>query len=222
MSDTVKRARGYDSSRRQEQARRNRREVLTVAKRLFLANGYAATTIGQIAKAAGVSVETVYKAFTNKSGVLKAVFDVTVAGDDEPIPMVERDDIKAVIAEPDPARKIRLYAKHMAEVQPRIAAVQLMVRDAAASDPGAADVWRQLRAELLNGMAQFAANLQATGGLRSRLPANHVRDLLWTFNSVEFFELLVLQRGWSPKRYAEFVADTLIGALLPAAADRGR
>lgn len=215
MSETVKPQRGYDSSRRQEQARRNRREVLAAAKRLFLSNGYAATTIGQIAKEAGVSVETVYKAFATKAGVLKAVFDVTVAGDDEPIPMVERDDIKAIRAEPDPARKIRLYANHMARVQPRIAAIQLMVRDAAASDPGAADVWGQLRQELLNGMTMFAADLQATGGLRPRLPANQVRDLLWTFNSVEFFELLVLQRGWTPKRYAQFVADTLIGALIP-------
>lgn len=216
MTDAVKPQRGYDSSRRREQARSNRWEVLVGAKRLFLEQGYAATTIGQIAKAAGVSVETIYKAYATKAGVLKAVFDVTVAGDDEPIPMAERDDIKAVIAEPDPARKIRLYANHMAKVQPRVAAVQLMVRDAAAADPGAADVWRQLRQELLNGMTQFARELHNTRGLRPNLPVNHIRDLLWTFNSVEFFELLVLERGWTPKRYAQFVADTLINALLPA------
>lgn len=215
MADVVKPRRSYDSSRRQEQARKNRWQVLVVARRLFLDNGYAATTIGQIADEAGVSVETIYKAFSNKAGVVKAVFDVTVAGDDEPVPMAQREDIQAVIAEPDPARKIRLYARHMAATQPRAAAVQLMVRDAAAADPSAADIWRQLRQELLNGMTQFARDLRQTHGLRPDVSANHVRDLLWTYNSVELFELLVLERGWTPQRYARFVADALISALLP-------
>jgi AcrR family transcriptional regulator len=215
MSDAVKPQRGYDSSRRREQASRNRQEVIAAARTLFLDKGYAATTVGQIAKAAGVSVETVYKAFATKPGVLKALFDVTVAGDDESVPMAERADIQAVLAEPDPARKIRLYTAHMAATYPRLAPVQLMVRDAAAADPGAADVWGRLRHELLGGMTHFAGDLLATGGLRPGLSADHVRDLLWTLNSVEIFELLVIARTWTPERYARFTADALINALLP-------
>ena len=103
MSRNVKRAgpRQYDSSRRQAHARERRAAVLRAALDRFLEQGYSSTTIAQVAGDADVSVETVYKTFGNKAGLLKAVFDVAVAGDDEPVPMVERDDIQRVIAEPD-------------------------------------------------------------------------------------------------------------------------
>ena len=79
--------RAYDASRRQEQARRTRAQILDVARRRFLDDGYAATTVATIAEEAGVSVETVYKAFGNKPGILKTLFDVAIVGDDEPVPL---------------------------------------------------------------------------------------------------------------------------------------
>src|SRR3954469_4352156 len=101
MTPAVKTKRRYDSSRRREMADVNRRAILDAARELFLSHGYAATTIAEIASAAGVSVETVYKAFRNKPGVAKAVFDVGVVGEDEPVPMFERPEIKAVAAAPN-------------------------------------------------------------------------------------------------------------------------
>ena len=214
MSRNVKRAgpRQYDSSRRQARAQESRAAVLRAALDRFLEQGYSSTTIAQVAGDADVSVETVYKTFGNKAGLLKAVFDVAVAGDDEPVPMVERDDIQRVIAEPDAARKLALYFDHFVDTMPRTAPVQLLVRDAAATNDDARAVWQQLRHEQLEAMTQFARDLDATGQLR--VPATTARDLLWTYHSLELYELLVLERGWSRKRYRAFLLDALVAALL--------
>ncbi|MGH9185034.1 MAG: TetR/AcrR family transcriptional regulator [Acidimicrobiales bacterium] len=119
MSSPVKPRRRYDSSGRQEQARRNRRAVLQAARQLFLERGFAATTMPAIASAAGVSVQTVYKAFGNKPRLAKALFDVAMAGDDEPVPMLQRASLERVRTEPDPRTKLRLYGEFLAEVAPR-------------------------------------------------------------------------------------------------------
>src|SRR2546421_2324406 len=210
MAEDVKRR--YDASRRQEQARENRARVLTAARTLFLTHGYAETSMPEIAKAAGVSVQTVYKTFANKATLLKAVFDVSVAGDDEPVPMAERDVIGAIRAEPDARRKITMYLGHLAEGAPRTFPVQLLARDAAGADHAAADVWAQMRREMLTGMTFFAENLLATGQLR--VSVEDARDILWTYHCPELYELLVLERGWAVRRYAQFLATAVIGALL--------
>lgn len=210
MAEDVKRR--YDASRRQEQARENRRRMLDAARRLFLERGYADTAMPEIAKAAGVSVQTVYKTFANKATLLKAVFDVSVAGDEEPVPMAERDVIAAIQAERDAARKITMYLTHLAEIASRVFPVQLLARDAAAADPAAAEVYAQTRREMLTGMTLFAADLAATGQLR--VPQADARDILWTYHSPELYELLVLERGWSTERYVSFLTAAVIKALL--------
>ena len=215
MSSPVKPRRRYDSTSRLEQARRSRRSVLDAARRLFLDQGYAATTVAAIAGEAGVSVETVYKAFGNKPGLVKAVFDVSVVGDDEPVPMLRRDVVRRIQAEPDPRRKLAMYGEHLSESAPRSVPVQLLVRAAAASDPGAAGVWDQMLAERLTGMTHFARNLHEGGHLHADVSFDDARDILWTYNAAEWYELLVLRRGWNPDRYGRWIADALIAALLP-------
>lgn len=227
MSGPVKPSRRYDSSMRQEQARRTRGAVLEAARRLFLGQGYAATTMAAVAAEAGVSVETVYKAFANKPGLVKAVFDVSVVGDDEPVPMMERDMVRRIRAEPDPRRKLMIYGEHLAVSAPRSVPVQLIIRAAAATDPGAAAVWEQMQAERLTGMTYFADDLAAGGHLRSTVSAEDARDIAWTYNSAEIYDLLVIHRGWTAERYGRWVAEALIAALLPGTppqseADAGR
>lgn len=208
--------RRYDSTRRRQQAQHNRDAVLAAARKRFLAQGYAATTIADIARDAGVSVETVYKAFTTKAGVLKALFDVSVAGDDEPIPMVQRDVIQRVITATEAKRKLEIYARHLAATMPRSAPIQLLARDGAASSPDAADVWKQIRDETLTAMGMFAADLARTGQLR--VNTRQARDVLWTYHAPELYELLVIERGWSAGRYGKFIAQALVDALLAARA----
>ena len=214
MTEPVKRqpSRRYDSSRRQQQADQNRAAVLAAARDRFLADGYTATTLAAVAGAAGVSVETVYKAFANKAGLLKAVVDVAIAGDDEPQQMADRDVIGAIINEPDPGRKIQRYGAHLADTMPRSAPVQLLARDAAAADRGAADVWAQIRGEILHAMTMFAGNIEATGRLLA--PIDEARDVLWTYHAPELYELLVLERGWTPARYGDFFAAAVTAALI--------
>ncbi|MEA2826095.1 MAG: hypothetical protein QOG43_534 [Actinomycetota bacterium] len=215
MVEPVKVRRRYDGRRRQEQARATRRVVLDAARRLFLERGYAATTVAAIAADADVSVETVYKAFGNKPGLAKAVFDVAIVGDDEAVPMLQRERVQRMREEPEPRRRFAMYGDHLTESAPRSVPVQLLIREAAASDAGAAALWQQLVEERLTGMTVFAQELQAGGHLRPGVSVEEARDVLWTYNSAEVYELLVLGRGWSPERYGQWVAKALSTALLP-------
>jgi AcrR family transcriptional regulator len=215
MTERVKPRRRYDSSRRREQARLTRRAVLEAARGLFLDRGYAGTTVTAVAEAAGVSVETVYKAFGNKPGLVKGVFDAAIVGDDKPVPMLQRESVARMRAEPDPRRKLLMYGEHLAEAGPRAGRLQLLIRSAAANDPDAAAVWHQMLEERLTGMSVFARHLHEEGHLRPDVSFEQARDVLWTYNAVELYELLVLQRGWDPERYGRWIAEALIAALLP-------
>jgi AcrR family transcriptional regulator len=217
MTKPVKARRHYDSTRRQEQARENRARILTSARGHFSERGYASATIPSIAADAGVSVETVYKAFGNKAGLLKGVFDVAVVGDDEPVPMLERDEVAETKAEPDAKQKLRRYARSYAEGALRAVPFELLARDAATSDPAAAQVWAQMTQERLVGMTHFAQHLGDSGRLRAGVSVEEARDVLWTFIAPELWDLLVLQRHWTPDRFATWMGQMLIAALLPVA-----
>jgi AcrR family transcriptional regulator len=214
LSEPVNPRRRYDSSRRVAQARENRAAIVAAAQRLFLEQGYAATTMGSVAASAGLSVETIYKAFDNKAGLLKAVFDVAVVGDDEPIPMLQREAVQRNMAEPDPRKKLEMYAQFYVERAARSVPVQLLTRQAAASDPAVAEVWKQMMAERLVGMTAFANDLGRGGHLRPGVTVDDARDVLWTYNSAELWELLVIHRGWALPRFGRFISEALIAALL--------
>jgi AcrR family transcriptional regulator len=215
MSRTVKRRRPYDSPRRKEQARQTREAILDAAGALFREHGYARTTVTAVAEAAGVSVETVYKAFGNKAQLLKGVFDVAIVGDHSTVPMLQRDMVGRIEAEPDPRRKLEMYGDHLAQAGPRAGPVQLLVRAAGGGDAEVAAVWNQMTKERLIGMTEFARRLYEGKHLRADVTLEEARDVLWTYNSVELYDLLVLQRGWTPERYGAWVARALASALLP-------
>ncbi len=214
MSSDVKPPRRYESKMREDRARATRRAVLAAAHRQFVERGYAATTIAGVAADAGVSVETVYKAFRNKPTLAKATFDVAAVGDDEPIPMLQRESVRRNMAEPDPRKKLRAYADDLARRAPRMGPLLLVLRDAAATDTAAAAVWAQLQQERLTGMTVFAKHLRDGGHLREGVSWQEARDVLWTHNSVELWDLLVRQRGWSLQRYGTWIGHQLVAALL--------
>jgi AcrR family transcriptional regulator len=216
MTSDVKGPRRYDASGRREQATRNRRAVLDSGHRLFLEKGFAGTTVPMVAADEGVSVQTVYKVFGNKVGLAKAVFDVAMAGDDEPVTMLDRSLLGRVRDEPDPRRRFELYGEFLAVVAPRHVPVQLVIREAAAHDPEAQSVWDTLQEDRRRGMTIFADALADEGSLRPDVSAAEARDVLWTYNSAELYQLLVMESGWSPERYGRWVATALTAALLPA------
>jgi AcrR family transcriptional regulator len=214
MPKPVNPSRTYVSSRRDEQARQTRQAMLKAARRLFLEHRYAGTTLPMVAGAAGVSVQHVYKVFGNKPGLVKALFDTSIAGDDDPTPLIQRESILAIRSESQPREKLLMYGRHMADVGPSIMPILLLVRDAAANDAGAAELWETLQRERLTGMAVFADDLRRGRHLRTGVSRNEARDVLWIHNSLELWDLLVTQRGWSPRRYGEWLGNQLVAALL--------
>ena len=212
--DPVKPRRRYDATQRRAQSRAARRIVLATAGQLFAERGYQRTSMKDIAAGAGVSVETVYGYFGTKAGLLKELLDVTVAGDDAPVPVPERAPIQAVRAAPDGRAKLALYAAFLATVQARIVPLFLVIRGAAGADQDAADLWAGLGAQRLAGMTMLAEHLAESGVLASGRTVAETRDELWALGAVEVYELLVGQRGWSPERYRDWLVDVWAGRLL--------
>ncbi len=212
-SSPVNHKRSYDSSRRRQQALRSRAAVLDAAQRLFLSAGYAATTLASIAEAAYVSVETIYKTFGGKSGLVRAMWDQGLAGAG-PIPAPRRsDDMQGL--EPDPRKVIENWGTLVTEVAPRAAPILLLIRTAAATDPEMAALLQEADDARLARMEHNARRLYDRGELREGVSLDQARDILWTYSSAELYELLVLQRGWPLERYGRFVAEGMIAALLP-------
>ena len=213
----VKPKRPYDSVRRREQARQTREAIIETAQRLFLADGFAPTTIAAIAREARVSVDTIYKAFGGKPGLVRAICQHALTGE-PPISAQARSDALQS-SEPDPHAIIRGWGKLTTEVAPRVVPILLLVRTAAAADPAMADLQSELNAQRLKRMTHNARNLAAAGHLCENLTPERAGEIMWTYSSPELYELLVLTRGWSPKRYGVFIADAMIAALLRPGVD---
>ena len=214
MTDKSPVRRPYDATRRREKARATRRAVVDAARRLLEERGYAATTVVDVAHAAGVSPESIFKGFGTKAALVKEVFDVAIAGDDEPVAVADRPEARAVQAEPDVREKLRLYAEQAAVRAQRSAKVQLVIRNGASGDPALDELWQRLQAERLTGMTMFARHLVGTGGLS--VGVEEARDVLWTCISIEVYDLLIHQRGWSLESYAEWLARMLVASLVDA------
>ena len=209
----VKTTRRYDASRRREQAARTRQAILQTARRQLLQDGYAATTVARIADEAGASVETLYKAFGGKSGIVRALWEQSLAGGG-PIPAPLRSDALSSTAA-DPVSVLRGWGQFTTELAPQGAPVMLLVRAAAASDPDMAALHAEAEAQRRTRMRHNARRLRQRGWLRPGITLSQATDILWTYSSPELYELLVTRRGWPAEQYGRFVGQALIAALLP-------
>jgi AcrR family transcriptional regulator len=209
----VKRKRHYDSSGRRAQARRNREAILDAAERQFLEGGYAATTIAAVAREAGVSVETIYKGFGGKPGLVRALYDRGLVGRG-PVPAYQRADAVRE-QESDPAAIMRTWSVITSEVASVVTPIRLLMRSAAAADAEMAALLEASDDRHLERMRDHARVLAERGYLRQGVTVEEAADVLWTCSSVELYELLVLRRGWSLPRFAAFLADLMVAALLP-------
>jgi len=210
MAPPVK-TRRYDASNRRALAEERRAAILAAARELMLRDGYAATTIGTIAGDAGVSTETVYKAFGGKPGIVRALYQQALEG---------------AGGEPAERRSNRLrdtanghelvagWAELGREVAARVAPLAILLRDAAAMNPAARSLLHEMDQARLTRMRDNARALLATGDVRPGLTRRDVTDTLFAISSPEVFELLVMRQGWSSKRFARFQRETMAGALL--------
>jgi AcrR family transcriptional regulator len=209
----VKGRRPYDASRRREQARLTREQVLDVAQARFLADGYAVTTIATIAGDAGVSVDTIYKAFGGKPGLVRAIRERALVGAG-PVPAEQRSDAISRAAA-NGYDVVAGWGQLIAEVAPRVAPILLLVRDAAVADPEMATLQRDLDDDRHRRMTDNARALHERGFLRADVGADEAADVLWLCSAPELYERLVLRRHWPIERFAAFAVTTMTSALLP-------
>ena len=209
----VKPARRYDARRRRQQALRSRLAILETAQRLFLSRGYAATTIAAIAESADVSVETIYKAFGGKPGLVRAIWEQGLAGAG-PVPAERRSDEMQAL-ETDPRQILKNWSILTTEVAPRVAPILLLIRTAAATDHEMAPLLEEVVQARLVRMEHNARHLYERGDLRAGVTLADARDVLWLYSSPELYELLVLRQRWPLEQYGRFLAEGMIAALLP-------
>lgn len=215
MSPPVKGSRPYDASGRQAQARATRREVLAAATALFLERGYPATTMADVAAAAGVAVQTVYSSVGGKAELLKQCVDVAIVGDDEPVPVVQRPAIVEVQAETDGHRKLEKFAAFLVTVQARTAALAAVLDVAAESDPTAAAVRDALNAGQRHGMREFATNLKEQRLLRRGVAVEKAAAILVAHMDAGIYLSLVRDSAWSVRDYQRWYVTVTAAALLP-------
>jgi AcrR family transcriptional regulator len=211
-------ARRYDSSRRQRQARETRDAIIGVARRRFLADGYLGTTNAKIARDAGVSVDTIYKTYGGKSGLVRAIHDESLIGDGPVSAEARSDTLQA--SNRDPRLIMRGIGRLAAEVAPRVAPIMLLIRDAALTDPAMRALKTELDGQRLRRMTKNAGSLLKAGHLRPGITARQAAEIMWTYSAPELYQLVVVDRGWSAQRYGDFVADALTAHLLPGATER--
>jgi len=200
----------------QARTRLARRAVIDAARNLFLQRGYGATTIDAISAGSDVPPATVYRLFSSKRGILKALLDVSIVGDDDQVPMAERPHVQSLLADPDPKNTVANFVNVAAEVNTRTAAIYRILTSAAASDGDAATLLDELTRQRQQGQGLVARALARRRALRPALGERDAGDIIHALVSPEVYRLLVVDRGWPPERYKTWLTETLVSQLLAA------
>ena len=222
MVEAVKPKRSYRSSIREQHGRETRRVIIEAAKTVFEREGFAATSMKAIAAQAGVVTKTVYTAYSTKSGVLSAVWDVVLRGDEDAPSVGALAWYREVLEEPAPQKQLRLNARNSRIVKMRIAGVVKVIRDGATSDPGVGKLWGDIESSFFNNQLAVVESLHEKKALRPDLTVKQGADILWTLNHPDLWRLLVGERHWSPDAYEQWFGDTACAQLLAPQASTAR
>lgn len=207
--------RRYSTALRAEQTAMARRRVLDAAAALFVERGYLGTTLTGVAEAAGVSVQTVYNVVGGKSVLLKTVYDITLAGDDEPVPMAQRPEFRAMIEAADGRDCLARYAGIGRMLAERVLPlVTMLLAQAATGDPELRAIADTIEGERTTGTAAAAAHVAERFGLREGLDVGHAADILWTLTAPDVTDRLVNRRRWGWDRFERWIGDAMADALL--------
>ena len=216
MDGDVKTGPGTGRPAPQARTRRTRAAVIDAARRLFVEHGYAATTIEAISELSDTPQPTVYRLFSSKLGILSAVLDVAIAGDDKAVAMVDRPQVRSLVDNPDPRDTLTGFAALVGGLMVRTAAVHRVLEEAARSDHGAAEALAGIAQQRHDGQRRITGSLAQAGALRPGLTERDAADIVHALASPEVYRLLVTGRGWSGARYERWLGSILIDQLLPA------
>lgn len=211
---TVKK-RSYDMANRSRQAAETRRRIVEAAARLFLRDGYAATSINAIAAEAGVAVQTVYASLRTKRDILETVLQLTVRGAEEEVPVTAASRWRQMERAADPRQKLAMFARIHREICEREAGLFAVLETAAAVDPDIEPLLRDKERFRYQDQARVARSLGRRGQLRTGLSVRKASDIIWALASERVYLALVHDRGWSLGEYEEWLTDQLAQALLP-------
>jgi AcrR family transcriptional regulator len=215
MDRDVKPRRTYDGAARQARTRRTQAAVVEAAQSLFVERGYAATTIEAISDRSDTPQATVYRLFSSKLGILKALLDVSIGGDDRAMPMADRPQVRALESDADPANQLTGFAALLREIMARVGPVHRVLADAARSDQDAAALLAEIARQRHEGQQGIARSLARSGALRPGLSERDAADVIHALASPEVYGLLVTDRGWSGERYETWLRSILADQLLP-------
>ena len=205
----------YDNRQRQETARTTRARIILAARSSFLGRGFGGTTIRQVAEDAGVSQETIYKTFGGKAALLKAVYDVTLAGDDDDIPLAQRPEAIAVRDAQSPAVAAAAYAELAQLISSRIDPLLRVLLGARDTDEALAEFARTTDQERHVGSSFYVRHWERNGWLRDDITLDHAIDAVWALNSAQT-RWLLLDHGWSPEQYTQWLAELIRHAIFAA------
>jgi AcrR family transcriptional regulator len=199
----------------QARTRLARRAVVQTASALFVERGYGATTMEAISEAAGVPTATVYRLFDSKPGILKAVIDVSIVGDDEDIAMADRQQVRTALGSDDPREQLRGFVAIASEINARVGPLYRVLVTAAGIDRESAELLDQLTQQRQQGQGMFARSLARSRELRADLREGDAADVIHALVSPEMYRLLVIDRSWTIERYESWLTSTLVDQLLP-------
>jgi AcrR family transcriptional regulator len=214
VDGNVKTPRADGGPARQARTRRTRGAVVEAARTLFLERGYAATTIEAISDHSDTPQATVYRLFSSKLGILKAVLDVSIVGDDDAVPMVDRPQVRRLLSDRDPTNQLAGFAALLREVMARVAGVHRILADAARSDQDAASLLAEIARQRQEGQHRIARSLARSHALRPGTRERDAADIIHALASPEVYGLLVFDGGWSGERYESWLTAILIDQLL--------
>lgn len=211
----VVRTRTYDNSRRAAQAEQTRARVVDAARSLFVDRGYVGTTLETVAEHSGVSLPTVYRLFRSKRGILDAILQTSGIGEDEATPLLELDEVRDLLQDPDGRSMLRRAAAIAAQILAHEAPMQEVLQSAASLDPDASDALATHMRQRFEGLPAWVARALADhGALRPSLDEGDAVDILYTLMSPDTFRVFTVERGWSADRYARWVGEALGAVLL--------
>ncbi|QDP99026.1 TetR/AcrR family transcriptional regulator [Microlunatus elymi] len=190
--------------------------MIAAAQTLFLERGYAATTMEAISRQSDVPSATVYRLFSSKLGILRAMIAVSVDGTPEAIPLPEQPEARELLKSQDPTEQLAGFAAICRQVNDRTCQLYQVLVSAAASDPAAADLLAELAKQRKAGQDRIARALSRDKSLRPGLRQRDAADIIHALMSPELYRLLVIDRGWKPDKYQSWLAGTLIDQLLSA------